>query len=71
MCITVCVCVCVRAQLCQILYLSMEFSRQEYWGELPFLTPGDRPDLGIQPVSLVSPALAGGFFTTMLPGKTL
>ena len=51
--------------------LSMEFSRQEYWGALPFPTPGDRPDLGIQPVSLVSPALAGGFFTTMLPGKTL
>ncbi|ELR62335.1 hypothetical protein M91_01857, partial [Bos mutus] len=44
--------------------LSMEFSRQEYWSELPFPTPGDLPDPGIEPVSLVSPALASGFFTT-------
>ena len=35
--------------------------RQEYWSKLPFLTPGDRPDLGIKPTS---PALADGFFTT-------
>ena len=46
--------------------LSMEFSRQEYWIELPFLTPGDLPDLGIEPESLV---LAGGFFVTAPPGK--
>ena len=44
-----------------------EFSRQEYWSGLPFLTPGDLPDPGIEPMSLVSPALAGGFFTTMPP----
>ena len=31
--------------------LSMGFSRQEYWGGLPFLTPGDLPDLGIEPWS--------------------
>ena len=31
---------------------------------LPFPLPGDLPDPGIEPVSLVSPALAGGFFTT-------
>ena len=49
--------------------LSMGFSRQEYWGELPFPTPGDLSDPGIQCVSLVSPALAGGFFTTEPPGK--
>ena len=41
----------------------MEFSRQEYYGELPFPSPGDLPDPGIEPVSLMSPALAGGFFT--------
>ena len=44
--------------------LSTGFSRQEYWNGLPFLPPGDLPDPGIKPVSLVSPALAGGFFTT-------
>ena len=31
---------------------------------LPFPLPGDLPDPGIEPVSLVSPALAGRFFTT-------
>ena len=48
--------------------LSKEFSRQEYWSGLPFPTPGDLPDPGIAPVSFVSPALAGGFFTTKSPG---
>ena len=41
--------------------LSMEFSKQEYWNGLLFPIPGDHPDPGIQPVSLVSPELAGGF----------
>ena len=44
--------------------LSIGFPRQEYWSGLPFPSPGDLPDPGIKPVSLVSPALAGGFFTT-------
>ena len=44
--------------------LSMEFSRQEYWSGLPFPLPGDLPNPGIESVSLVSPALARGFFTT-------
>ena len=44
--------------------LSMGFSRQEYWSGLPGPFPGDLPDPGIEPTSLVSPALAGGFFTT-------
>ena len=35
----------------------MEFSRQEYWGGLPFPSPGDLPDLGIEPMSLVFPTL--------------
>ena len=43
--------------------LSMEFSRKEHWRGLPFPTPGDLPDPGIELESLV-PALAGGFFTT-------
>ena len=44
--------------------LSMQFSRQEYWSGLPFPSPGDLPDPGIKLASLVSPALADGFFTT-------
>ena len=44
--------------------LSMGFSRQEYWSGLPFPPPGDLPDPGIEPMSLMSPALAGRFFTT-------
>ena len=43
---------------------SMGFSRQEYWSGLPFASPRDLPDAGIKPMSLASPALAGGFFTT-------
>ena len=45
--------------------LSMGFPRQEYWSELLFPSLGDLPDPGIEPVS---PALAGEFFTTELPG---
>ena len=44
----------------------MGFSRQEYWSVLPFSSPGDLPGPGIK---LVSPALAGRFFTTEPPGK--
>ena len=42
----------------------MEFSRLEYWSGLPFPTPGDLPDPGIQLASLASSTLAGGFFIT-------
>jgi len=45
----------------------MEFSRQEYWRELPFLPPGDLSNSGIKPVFLASPALAGEFFSTAPP----
>ena len=48
---------------CQV-PLSMEFSRQEYWSELPCPSPRDLPDLGIKLVSLMSPALADRFFPT-------
>ena len=51
--------------------LSMGFSRREYWSGLPFPPPGDLPNPGIEPVSLVSPALAGRFLTTAPPGKPL
>ena len=44
--------------------LPTEFSRQEYWSGLPFPSPGDLSDPGIEPASLASLALAGGFFTT-------
>ena len=44
--------------------LSVGFSRQEYWSGLLFPSPGDIPNPGIEPASLVSPALAVGFFTT-------
>ena len=40
------------------------FSRQDYRNGLPFPPPGDPPEPGIEPTSLMSPALAGGFFTT-------
>ena len=44
--------------------LSIEFSRQEYWSGLPFPSPGDLPDSGIESAPFASPAVAGGFFTT-------
>ena len=70
------VCVCVlshfsRIRLCATLWtiacqvpLSMGFSSQEYWSGLSCLPPGDLPNPGIKPVSLMSPALAGRLFTT-------
>ena len=80
-CIT-CVFVCVRTvyQLCPTLCnpldciahqapLSTELFRQGYWSGLPFPPPGYLPDPGIESTSLVSPSLAGRFFTTVLSGK--
>ena len=49
--------------------LSMRFSRQEYWSELPFPPPGDLPDPGIEPESSAPLALPGGLLTTVPPGK--
>ena len=48
---------------CQV-SLSTGFYRQEYWSAWPVPPPRDLPNPGIKPASLVSPALAGGFFTT-------
>ena len=70
--ICVCKCVCVLSRfscfwLCVTLWtaahqapLSMGFSRQEFWSGLLFPSPGDLPDLWIEPGS---PALSGRFFT--------
>ena len=79
LCVCVCVCVCVYARMhaaCLVVSnsatpwiiahqapLSFGFSRQEHWSGLPFPAPGDLPDPEIKPTSLVSPALAGKFFT--------
>ena len=49
--------------------LSVGLLQQELWSGLLFPSPGDLPNPGIEPASLVSPALAGGFFTTEPPGK--
>ena len=51
--------------------LSMGFSKQEYWSGLPFPLPGNLPNPGIKPQPQVSPALAGGFFTTEPAGKPI
>ena len=44
---------------------SIGLSRQEYWSRLPFLSPRDLPDSGIEPAS------AGGFFTDEPPRKCI
>ena len=51
--------------------LSMEFSRHGYWSGLPFSSPEDLPNPGIKPTSLVSPAVAGRFFTTSVTWEAL
>ena len=81
-CVCVCVHVCVHAHLlsCFKLFatswtvayqapLSMGFSRQEYWSGLSCPPSGDLPNPGIEPDSLMSPALAGGSLPLMPPGK--
>ena len=73
------VCVCMHTQSCLTLcdpldhthqvLLSMEFSRQEYWGELPCPPPGDLPNPGVKLASPVSHVLAVRLFTTAPPAK--
>ena len=76
---SVCVCSVARSYLIPLqphglvahqASLSMEFSKQEYWSGFPFPTPEDLPYPGVKPASVASPALAGGFYTTELPGKS-
>ena len=50
--------------------LSMRFSRQEYWTGLPCPPPGDLLNPGVESMSLLPPALAGGSFIIEPPGKT-
>ena len=69
-----CVLACLSCSVCVQLFatpwpvahqtpLSMGFSRQEYSSGLPCPPPGDLPDPGIEPLSLMSPSLSGSFFT--------
>ena len=51
--------------------LSMGFSRQECWGGLPCPSPGNLPDPGIEPESLVFPALQADSWPTKLCGKAI
>ena len=51
--------------------LSVGFSRQEHWSGLPCPPPGDLPHPGIEPASLVSPALQADFLPTEPPRKQL
>ena len=51
--------------------LSIGFSRQEYRSGLPCASPRDLPDPGIERASLMSPAVAGGFFTTSASWEAL
>ena len=44
--------------------LSMGLPRQEYWSGLQLPSPGELPNPGVEPPSLASPALVGGFFNT-------
>jgi len=61
-CVSECECMCVSVCVCECVF--MGFSRQEYGSGLPGPPPRDLPDPGIKLSSLMSPALAGGFFTT-------
>ena len=72
-CVRVFVCVCERESLFVTPWavahqapLSMEFPRQEYWSSLPFPSPGDLPNPGIEPRS---PPLQAGSFLSEPPGK--
>ena len=73
------VCACILSQSCPTLCdpwavahqtpLSMEFSRQEYWGGLPFPLPEDLHHPVMKPTSLVSLALTGKFLSLHLLGS--
>ena len=68
----VCVCCCFSCvqlfvtlgSVAQQAPLSMGFSKQVYWIGLPCPPPGDLPNTGIKPASLMPPASAGRFFTS-------
>ena len=60
-----------RHELWPFRLLSIAFSGQKYWNELPWPPPGHLPNPGIKSVSLMSPALAGRFFTTSTTWEAL
>ena len=77
----VCVCACAHARtlshvqhfvipwtVAHQVPLSVGFSWQQYWSGLPFLPPGDLPHSGIEPMFVISPALAIRFFSTSTLG---
>ena len=51
--------------------LSMGFPRQEHWSGLPFLSPGDLPDPGMEPTSLASPTWAAAAAKSLQSCPTL
>ena len=69
----------VSAQLCLTFCDSIDcispgssvlwISQAKYWSRLPFPTPGDLPNPGLKPTSLMPPALAGEFLPLAPPGK--
>ena len=84
MCVCVCVCVCKRALSCCVAsdseapwtiahhgLLSMGYSTEKCWSELPFPPPGDLHHPGREPTSLASHALASRFFTFSAPWEAL
>ena len=73
-------CVCSVTRICHfaILWtvahqspLPMGFPGSKFWSGLPFPSPGDLPARGIEDASLASPALSGGIFTVVPPGKSI
>ena len=78
--LSVCVCVLIHFSHVRLSYpmdcspqapLSTGFPREEYWSRLPFPPPGDLPDSGIEPASLIPPELEGEFFTTSTTWEAL
>ena len=78
-----CVCMCARS-IASVVFdfvtlwtlalqapLTMRFFRQEYWSGFPCPSPGDLPNPAIKPVSLMTPALTVGFFTTNVTWEAL
>ena len=59
-----CLTLCSPMECSLLVPLPTEFSRKEYWSGMPFPTPGDLPNPGVEPRSPVPPALAGRSFTT-------
>ena len=66
--VPLCSCVCVCVLSCSVTFNCLKFSWQEYWSGLPFPSPGDLLDSGIEPRS---PTLQADTLPSELPGKIL